>query len=181
MVEVSGNLDARKFLKQFRVGPLHSALCEQRLSLGPASTESLEQKNGVGKLQSHLRCDVAPYRHRHLVTGVAAEAIDAPAAPRQEGFGQLLPKLNRLGINLDEVFPNRAPRARALELAIVEPAKPFRMIFLQCAPPAGVVDDEVKHDETAEPVRLIGQLDKLLQAGCLRVELHQCRVDRRKI
>ena len=55
------------------------------------------------------------------------------------------------------------------------------MIFLQRTPPAGVVDDEVEHEEAAESVRLIGQLNELVDAGCFEVKLNQRRINRRKV
>ena len=55
------------------------------------------------------------------------------------------------------------------------------MIFLQRTPPACVVDDEVEHQVAAEPVRLVGQLDELLDAGRAAIELDQRGVDRCEI
>ena len=181
MVEITGDLAAGEFLEQLRVGPLHAALGEACFGVVPAAAEALEQKNSVRKFQANFCGDIAPNRQRHLVAGVAAEAIDTTAAPRQECFLQLSPKRNRPGVDLDEVFPNHAPSAGAFELAIVQTAKPFGVIFLQHTPPAGVVDDEVEHEVAAESVRLIGQLNELVDAGCFAVELNQRRIDRREV
>ena len=55
------------------------------------------------------------------------------------------------------------------------------MVFLQHTPPAGVVYDEVEHEVAAESVRLIGQLNELVDTGCFAVELNQRRIDRREV
>ena len=87
-----------------------------------------------------------PDFHGHLVAGVAAESVHAPAAPGQEGRGNVLPQLTRCRVKLDKVLPDVAPGAGTFESSVLVPAEPFGMVFVERAAPARVIDDEVEED-----------------------------------
>ena len=82
VVEVPLDSAPAVVLEQFAVGPLHSALAEQRLRGFPGTTQSFEQEYGVGEFLPDARDDEAPDGHRDLVPGVTSEGVDAAPAPR---------------------------------------------------------------------------------------------------
>ena len=71
-VPATVNAAAGIILKQFRVGPLHSAGGEQIFGGFQSAAESFEEKNGFGKFLLHAGDDVLPRGERDFVAGVAA-------------------------------------------------------------------------------------------------------------
>src|SRR4029077_19926518 len=115
VIEVTGDVPRRKVLEQFRVGPLHAALSEERFRGFPRAAEAFEQENRFGKFVLHPRDDVFPGRGRHFVAGIAAEAVHAAPAPCQKHFSQGVPKRDIVVLQLDEIFPDSSPGAGAGE------------------------------------------------------------------
>ena len=82
VVEIASNIVSTVFLKQFRIGPLHTTACEKRFSIFPPATEPFEEENRIRKFLTHSSNDVTPDRHGHFVAGITTESIDTAPTPR---------------------------------------------------------------------------------------------------
>ena len=140
VIQIAVQFGGRKVLENLRVGPLQAAFGQPNCRVVPAAAQAFEQKDRFGKFIAHAGGDVLPDEHRHLVARIAPEAIDTAAAPGEKDFRQLFPQRGAGRINLDEIFPDRAPRARADKLSGRILHEPFRMLLKQGRAPAGVVD-----------------------------------------
>ena len=85
----------------------------------------------------------------------------------------MIPELDVVLFEFDQIFPDGAPGAGAGEFAVGIFQEKFRMIFLQGRTPAGVVDDDVEKHARAERMRGVGQFAKLVNAGGAFVKLDE--------
>ena len=181
VIEIPRNLSAAVILKQLRVGPLHSALGEQRLGGRPRTAKSLQEKNGFGKFLANPRDDVLPDGQWNLVASIAAKAVHTASAPREKCLREILPQRGVVWFDLDEILPDRSPGAGTFEVAVRFAQEPFGMIFLQGGAPAGVINDDVEKDPGSHPMGGFGKFAELIDARCSLIEFHQGRIDRRQI
>ena len=91
VVQITRDLHPGKFLEQLGVGPLHAAFGQQPFRFLPGAAQAFQQENRFRKLLAHAGGDVLPDRHRHFVTGVAAETVHAAPAPGEKRFGKPVP------------------------------------------------------------------------------------------
>ena len=181
MIEVIRDLDARIILKQLRVGPLHSAVCQEACGGFPGAAQAFEQENGGRKFLAHASRNVLPGGQRHFVPGVATKSIHPPPAPGEKHFGEIVPEFDMLVSKFDQVLPRRAPRARADECAPTIAEEPFGMIFLQGGSPTGVVDYQIDKNPGSFRVCRISELTKLIEAGRAPIQFNQGRVDSEEV
>ena len=118
VIEIPCDVFSGIILEQFGIGPLHSAFGQQIFRGFPRTAEAFEQKNGFGKFFLHSRNDVLPRGHGNFVAGVAAETVHAAPAPDNQRVGDDVPEFHIVLFEFDQIFPNRAPRARAGKFAV---------------------------------------------------------------
>ena len=143
--------------------------------------ETLQHKDRIGILLADARDDVLPGLERNHVPRVAAEAVHADAAPEEEDVRHVGAELGIRVVELHEVRPCDAPRARGDELAVRLPVEPVRMMRLQRRGPARVVRGQV--DQEKPPLRVHGadQLLELVERRRVLVELGHRRIDRQEV
>ena len=168
-------------LEDLRVGPVEPLLGDEVARHRNLAAEPLEEEDRVGELLAHARHDVAPRLGRDHVAGVAAEAVDALRAPELEDRGEERAQLRTGVVELDEVLPDRAPRARAVEAAVGLAAEPFRVVRLQRGGPARVVRREVDEEPRAARVDRVRELAELVERRRRRVELREPGVHREEV
>jgi hypothetical protein len=164
-------------LEDFGIGPVHAGIGEQAFGHVLVAAKPFEHENGVGIFHAHLGNDVFPCREGHLVAGVAAEPVDAPAAPEEEDIGHVVPKTARVVVQFRKVFPQHAPGPRRHERAVVVVVEPFGMVDLQVRCPAGVVDRHVEVDARIAPVHFVDEFLELVERRGLLVELGEGGID----
>src|SRR3984957_7399235 len=157
VIQQSRYVAAVVVLEQFRVGPLHPAFCQQCLGRLQRSAQAFEQEKRFWILLANTSLNVLPDRQRHLVAGVAAKAVHATPAPRQERLCQLIPQLDELWIQFHQVAPGHAPRAGTDELSVGVVQKPGWMLLEKRRTPARMVDNHVQHHSRAPAMRLARQ------------------------
>ena len=75
------------------------------------SAQPFEHEDGVGIFHPNLGNNIfTPRLERHLVAGVAAEAVNAAPAPEQKDLCHIVPQCPAMRIvEFGEVFPDRTP------------------------------------------------------------------------
>ncbi len=81
VIEVGSHTLALEFLKQLGISPLHPSARQKISSVFPASAQTFQEKNYVGKFLANSSDNITPHRHRHLVSGIATKAIHAATTP----------------------------------------------------------------------------------------------------
>jgi hypothetical protein len=141
------------------------------------AAETFQEEDRVGKLAGDAGDDVLPDVGGDLVAGVAAEAVDAAAAPFEEGVGDEIPEDDVALFEFDEVFPDDAPGAGAGEAAVGFAPEEFGSFLVEPGAPAGVIDDDVEEHARVEQMGGAGEFAELVDAGRAAVELHQGGID----
>jgi len=181
VVEVALHRHGIEVLEELRVGPLHAALAEQPLRQVPRSPEALGEEDGVREFLPHRRQDVLPRGQWDHVGSVAAEPVDAATAPLEQRLGDRRPEPRMRVVELDEVLPPHAPRARRVEAPVALAQEPVRVVLEEPRPPARVVHDDVEEDHALACVHRVRELAELVDARGLLVEDDERRIDARHV
>src|SRR5215831_7663237 len=94
VIEVVGDVAAGVILKQLRIGPMHSAVCEESFGGFPRAAEAFAEKNRVGISLLNAGDDVLPGGGGDFVRRITPKAIDAAAAPGEEHGGEIVPEID---------------------------------------------------------------------------------------
>jgi|GEM_PF-3888213 len=164
-------------LERFRVGPVEVGIGEEQVGDFDFSAEALEEKDRFREGFADASGDIAPNLGGNHIAGVAAEAVDALAAPEQEDIGHERAKPAMGEVEFDEIGPDDAPRARRLEGAVGGASEPFGVVGEERRCPAGVVGRDVEKKTGAAGVDGIRQLAELIDRCGAGVEFGQRRVD----
>lgn len=168
-------------LEDFGVGPVEVRFGEEPVGDAQVAAEPFEHEDGVGIFLADARDDVFPRLGGDHVARVAAEAVDAVAAPEEEDVRHVRAQLGMRIFELDEVGPLHAPRAGADETPVGLAVEPVGMVRLQRRGPAGVVGGKVHEEEAAPRVHRVDELAELVERRRVLVELRHRRIDRIEI
>ena len=143
--------------------------------------KALEHEDRVGILLPDARDDVLPRLERNHVPGVAPEAVDSVAAPEEKDVRHVGAKLGVRIVELNEVGPLYAPRARRVESAVRLAAEPVWMVRLKRRRPASVVRRKVDEQKPVARMHRVDELPELVERSRELVELRHRGIDREKI
>ena len=163
VVQVAFDLVAGIILEEFGIRPVHVRAVEQRLRDFRRAAEAFQQEDRIREFTADGGNDVFPCSFRDHVSGIAAESVDAAAAPGQEDVRQVAPQGRVLVVEFDQVAPGDAPRAGRNIGAVVLPHEPVGMLLLELRRPARVVDGDVEEDAGVLAVDRVDQLEELFQ------------------
>ncbi|OPY16518.1 MAG: hypothetical protein A4E74_01792 [Syntrophus sp. PtaB.Bin075] len=156
------DLIALIILKQLGVRPVEIALAEQFSRNRNFPTQTLQEKDGVGKLLPHLGDDVPPGRYGNHVARVATEAVHPSAAPCQKDIRHVSPHVLMAVIQAGQVLPDHSPGAGGFNFPLLVAGKPLGMAFMQAGRPAGVIDRDIDDHFAVAGVDPVHQFQKLL-------------------
>ena len=168
-------------LEQFGICPVESGAAEQTFGYPHRTAQSLQQKDRFRILGADFCDNIFPGFIRQHITGVAAEAVNALAAPVQEHFRHQRMHFRLPVLQFAEVGPGHAPGAGGDKGAVLFPDKPFRMIYLNFRRPAGMIDRNINKNPGIAGVDSINQLHELLHRRGFDVKFGIRRIDVEKI
>ena len=125
--------------------------------------------------------DVLPGLEGNHVSRVAAEAVDAIAAPEEEDLRHVGAELAVRIVQLHEIGPLDAPRPRGVETPVGFAAEPVGMMGLKRRGPARVVGRQVDEEQPFARMHRVDQLAELVERRRELVELRHRRIDRKEV
>jgi len=109
--QIAVNLVLVITLKDFGVGPVHAGVSQQAFGHMLVPAQTFQHEDGIGILHPHLGDDVFPGFERDLVPRIAAEPVNALAAPEKKNPGHVFPETPMRIVKLGEICPQYAPSA----------------------------------------------------------------------
>ena len=175
--KIPGDLAPVVVLEKLGIGPVEIAAGQQLLHRHDRPAQSLEHEHGVGEFLADPGGDVLPGVQGQHVAGIAAEPVDAMAAPEQEDLGHQPMDSGIVVVELAEIRPDHSPGARRDKRAVRLPDKMLGMVDLFARTPAGMVDRNVDEQAGVPGMDGIGKLEELIHRRRLHVEFGIGRID----